>query len=529
MKKYTIQLLCVLLSTITLNTLAQSAFNQEWKSEFPISVETRMINDDRSLVLGGNMNELAMMNGLTGKIIWQLNFKEKLGQKKAKDWSWDKKVNVVWVDVKAGKKDEVLTSYFKDATGEQITEQQYKDLRAEYEKGIRWVKKGALTIDAYQTDVWLDYEPKKIVGSAGKGTKSKITVKASGNYTWSTTIDAKYVRTLCTNAIPAAARAFGGDFLRLAYAQNKVFVIYEGMSVIDVTTGKLLWQTDLDNTDFDFGLFKSTQTLGRSGYPYADETGVYVADLSKGQYRIKKFDGTTGAVIWQSEAFDKDDVVPSLQLINGVLLAQFGGRLQTQTYIPGVEGRPDVCKNEYKFAGNAGVKAYDVNTGKLLWTTENMKELGDKFSGAITNLLKVGETACIASDKNFYVFESSGKVKFSTSIKALKIGKPISIDTYGNNIVLMQCEEGIALISVLENKVLFATNTDKCLDYQQVGNAFFVWTGKDQFEQSEFVRVDMNNGQILGKAKDMTYPFFSTDGEHVIKLDGGKVIRFQTK
>lgn len=529
MKKSITSVACILLCIFSLSTFAQNPFKQEWKAQFPIPVETRMINDDRSLVLGGNMNEIAMMDGVTGKIIWQLNFKEKLGQKKAKDWSWDKKVKVVWVDVKGEKKDQVVTSYFKDATGEQITEQQYKDLRSEYEKGIRWVKKGALIVDEHSTDVWLEYEPKKIVGSAGKGTKSKITVNASGTYTWNTTIDAKYIRTLCTNAIPAAAKAFGGDFFRISYAQDKVFIIYEGMSVIDIKTGKLLWQTDLDNTDFDFGLFKSTQTLGRAGFPYADATGVYVADLSKGQYRIKKFDINTGNVLWQTEAFDKDDVVPSLQVINGVLVAQFGGRLQTQTYIPGVEGRPDVCKSEYKFAGNAGVKAYDVNTGKLLWETNGMKELGDKFSGAITNIVKVGESACLASDKNFYVFESNGKVKYSTPIKAMKIGKPISMESYGKDVILLQCEEGVALISVADSKVLFATNTGNCYDYQQIGNAFFVWTGKDQFDLSEFVRVDMTTGQIYGKAKDMSYPFFTTDGEYVIKLDGTKVIRFQTK
>lgn len=71
-------------------------------------------------------------------------------------------------------------------------------------------------------------------------------------------------------------------------------------------------------------------------------------------------------MIWQSEEFEKDDVVPNLEVVGGVLMAQFGGRLETQSYIPGVEGRPDVCKTEYKFAGNAGLRAYDINTGKVL-------------------------------------------------------------------------------------------------------------------------------------------------------------------
>ena len=82
-----------------------------------------------------------------------------------------------------------------------------------------------------------------------------------------------------------------------------------------------------------------------------------------------------------------DDVVPDLQMSGNVLLAQFGGRLEMQTYIPGQNGNADVCKSEFKFAGNAGVKAYDTETGKVIWQTSEMKNLEDKFSGAITNII----------------------------------------------------------------------------------------------------------------------------------------------
>lgn len=508
------------------SAFAQTAIKQDWKAEFPLKIDSRLINDDRTLVLGGNKTELAMMDGVTGKILWQLNYKEKLGQKKANDWNWDKKVKVVWVEVKGDNKKESITSYFKDANGEQISEQAYNQLREEYEKDIRWVQKNTLIVDEHGTDVWLDYEPKKVVAAGGKGAKSMVTVKANRNYTWSTNIEIRYVRSLCANTVGTRN---GKDYIRLAYSHDKIFVIYEGMSVIDIKTGKLLWQTDLDNSDMDFGLFKSVQTLGRAGFPFTDKTGVYVADLSKGQFRIKKFDAENGTLIWQSEKFDKDNVVPSLQVINGVLIAQFGGRLRTETYIPGVEGRPDVCKTEIKFTGDAGLRAYDTNTGKLLWETSAMKELGDRFSGAITNMLKIGELVCVASDKNFYLFNSDGIVKFSTPIKALKIGKPETIEMYNDNVVLLQCDAGVALISMIDNKVIFAAKTGKCFDYQKVGNAFFVWTGKDQFNQSEFVRVDMENGTLLSKAKDMPYPYFSPDGEYVTKFDGSKVMRYKTK
>lgn len=508
---------------------AQKEFAQEWKTVFPVNTEWRLINEDRTLALGGDMQDIAMMDAVTGKLLWKLNFKEKLGQKKAKDWNWDMNANTVWVDVKGEKKDEVITYFYNETNGEQIKKEQYETIKANNkEKKSKWRYKGSVTVQEHGTTVWLEYEKKKIVKSTGKGSKGPIMVHGTGTYTWTTQIEANYVRTLCANGIPEAAADFGGDFLKLMYTHDKVFVIYEGMSVLDIKTGKLLWQADLDNAEFDFGVFKSTQTLGRAGYPLADATGVYVADLSKNQYRIKKYNSETGALMWQSEPFDKDDVVPGLQVCGNALIAQFGGRLEVQSYIPGTDGRPDVCKSEFKFAGNAGVSAYDANTGKLLWSTGNMKELGDKFSGAITNVMTQQNTIYVASDKKFYAFEESGKVKYSILMKDLKIGKPVSIFMYGDNTIIVKAEEGIASINKADGKVNFATNTDKALHAFFEGNAFYVYTGKSPAEYTDFVRLDLGSGAILGKMKDTAYPFFTPDGNAFIKFDGAKIMRYKT-
>jgi hypothetical protein len=332
---------------------AQKEFPLQWKGTFPVSVEWRLLNEDRSLALGGDLTEMAMLDAVTGKVMWQFTFKEKFKEKKAKDWNWDKDKGVIYITFKGDKRNEEVTHYIDERTAAVISKEQYDLVKV---KTIRtkWHRKGELVIGEGDNSITvaLDYEKKKVVSSAGKGTKASLSVNASGAHHWTTNIEARYIRTLCTNAIPAAAVDFGGDFLRLMYAQEKVFVIYEGLSVLDLKSGKLLWQIDLDNSEYDFGIFKSTQTLGRAGYPLVTDNAVYVADLSKGQYSIKKYDLESGKILWQGEAFDKDDVVPDMQVSGNVLLAQFGGRLNMQTYIPGTSGRPDVCKSEYKFAGD---------------------------------------------------------------------------------------------------------------------------------------------------------------------------------
>lgn len=522
-------MLTLLLLSFTVS--AQKEFPLEWKGSFPVSVEWRMVNTERTLALGGDLNELAMLDATTGKILWQFTFKDKFGQKKAKDWSWDKEKGVVYIVFKGDKKTQEVTYYIDQRTAAVMSKDQVDMIKIKPVRS-KWARKGEIIVGegSGSTTVALNYEKKKVVSSTGKGTKGPITVTAEGANSWSTTIEAQYIRVLCANAIPFAAADFGGDFLKLMHAQGKIFVIYEGLSVLDLKTGKLLWQIDLDNAEFDFGVFKSTQTLGRAGYPLVTSNAVFVADLSKGQYRIKKYDLETGKLIWQGEQFDNSDVVPDLQVSGNVLLAQFGGRLEIQSYIPGTSGRPDVCKSEYRFAGDPGVKAYDATTGKILWQTNKMKELNDKFNQAITNIIAENGIAYAASDKNFYAFDAStGKPKFTVPVSKLKIGNPRMLFKLNAGTIMIECEEGVACINTSDGKLNYATNTDKCLSTFYEGDAFFIWTGKKPGEHSEFIRLDLNDGKILGKIEDTPYPFFTPDGEAFVKFAGEKVMRYKTK
>lgn len=515
---------CTLLFFLT-QVFAQKEFALDWKFQFDVDVDWRMINEKRTLVFAGNLAEVAMMDATSGKQLWKINIKEKYGKRKAEDIDWEKNAGVVFITMKGEKKEPDVKHYLDEKTGNEITEAEFKSRKPEYV----WIWRGSVKSSELNTRFRISYEKKKIVGSMGKGTKSPIDIIAEGDINWRTTIEAKYIRTLCANAIPRYAADFGGDFLKIMYANNKVFVLYEGMSVLDARIGKLLWSTDLDNTEFDFGLFKSTQTLGRSGYPEVTNDAVYVADLSKGQSCIKKFDLETGKLLWAGAKFDKDDVVPDLKVSGNVLLAQFGGRLEVQTYIPGTSGRPDVCKTEVKFAGNAGIKAYDINSGSLLWETSNMKALNDKFNGAISNILVRDDKAYFASDKNMYCVKSTnGEVVFSLPIKTMKVGKPKYL-FFNNGNIILEAEDGIAAISVADGKQVYATNTGKCIDLFNEGEAWFIWTGKDAMEREELVRIDLESGAIYGKIKDTAYPYFTQDGAYLIKFDGAKVLRYKTK
>lgn len=152
--------------------------------------------------------------------------------------------------------------------------------------------------------------------------------------------------------------------------------------------------------------------------PVVSEDGVYIADLSKGNRKIKKFNADNGALIWESIEFGKDDIIADMGLVGNTIVAKFGGEIETQTYIPGTDGRPDVCKIEYKMNGPLQFKAFDAKTGALIWETNKNKAFGDKFSGSISNVEIQGNNVICCTSKNMLCIEvATGKLIWKTRFR----------------------------------------------------------------------------------------------------------------
>lgn len=511
-------------------SMAQKPFPQVFKSQWPVDVKWREYNYEKTLALGGDLREISMMDATNGKILWTMNFKEKFNIKKANSWEWDTDKGAVYVKFKTDEKDVEQTVYFDEKTGEKIDDYNTRVAKVKTKRQNPWKSytSYAASYSDKESNVNIDliYTKKVVASATGKGTKTDITVLSSGKYSWSTTFQGRLIRALCDNAMGSG---FGGDYINLVVGQGKVFVVYEGLSCFDLTTGNKLWETTFDNADMDFGLLKSRQTLGRAAMPMVAEDGVYVVDLSKGNKKIKKFDLSSGKVIWESPEFGKDDVIPDLHMAGNTLIARFGGKIETQTYIPGTDGRPDVCKREFKPVGPFGVKAYDAATGKLLWETSKMKELGDKMSTGTSNILVSGSNIIFASAKNFYCMEAAtGKVVFKTDISKSGIGAPDEA-WVRKDAVIIEGATGVASLNKTSGSLNFATKTKKNFGSFGTPDAYYVWIGKSVFERQDFVRVDLDNGQILGVQKATGYPYFTPDYEEFIKFDGNKVFRFKTR
>lgn len=508
-----------------ITSFAQQNFPLLFKGELPVNAEWKTINEDRSKVLVGDLKEIAMVDCKNGSTVWKINFKEKFGQKKCDDWSWNEDMQIVKLIFKGEEKGQEKVILIDENSGnvvEKGTERVVKYVIDRKEK----VYKTKVYVPEKKLTVKLTYKRPTIV-SAAKARTTKINVECNGSTKWTTEIEGQIIRSLCSSV---AFAGFGGDFLDLSVSGNKVFVMYEGISVLDLNTGKLLWTATYDNSEFDFGLIKQKQTLGRAAMPLAVDDAVYIVDLSKNNYNIKKYDLETGKILWESPKFDDESIVPEVSLSGNVLLARFGGIIEQQTHIEGSTNVPEKCTSEPKMKGDFGVKAYDSSTGKLLWETSAMKEtLADKFSSSISNFELSNNTVFVASDKNLYSFDpSSGKVKFQVPVSKLKIGNIQTLFINNNNLIA-EGEEGVASFKIDDGRLNYAVNTDKCLSSQIIGNAYIVWVGKSIFERNKFIRMDIENGTIYGKMADTYKPWFSADGEEFIKFDGQKIFRYKTK
>ncbi len=530
MKKATMAIVCMMMSVAS---FTQKEFTQMYEVKCPISIDTWYSRSDQALIIAGNESQLWAMDGVTGKELWKVVYKEKFGIKKCEHWWYDEDHAVIEVEMKGEKKGETTITYLDEMTGAAIgdSETVVKERKSKASKSTlkrapkkQWIGKGDLYLDDPNVSLSLEYESPKINASYDRGKKRPITVTCSGELSWSRTVEGSFVRSLCDNAFGPSG--FGGDFIDLYVSGNYVFVVYEGLSVIDLRTGALLWETTFDFSSLDIGLFKAEMIIGRAPMPVVDATGVYIADLTKDSRAIKKLDLKTGKVIWESERLKKDAIITEMIIVDGTLLVRNGGKVQVQTLITDSNGG-QVCKSEYKEEGDFNLVAYDITSGKALWVGDDVKSLGDKFK-SISNLETDGKLLYVTSDRNLFALEpTTGAPKYKVEISEMKIGKPLEIGIYENDI-LIDAEEGLARVKLSDGSKVYATDTKKNLGSFIEGDVLYVYTGKEPGELTQFIRFNIETGAIEGGIKDTPSPYFTFDGNEFIKKKDQVFYRFKT-
>lgn len=516
----TISALCLFSASL----FSQAEFTKVWTTEVDVENKWHSNKKDLSMILIGDLKTFAMVDGTNGKTLWSFNAKERLGVKSVEDWTflWAMEQEPVEVVYNKPKEDTKTIIYLDSKTGNVIsslTESTLKEKATSTNKKKKSRTKYATDTydDNSATFVLLKFKDKFFKNSSA-GNTFDVTVQAIGGYNWTSNIKARAVTHINRLLLSADEPEI---MMNVMVANNKVFVLYEGITVLDLKTGKELWTTSFDMVDAGM----TSQEIGKAPLPTVDKDAVYICDLSKGEKAIKKLDINTGNLIWKSEKLDKDEVISQLSVVGNNLVAKFGGiiRKAKNVYNPNNGATTRIAKNV--FEGKSDIRVFDATNGKELWSAEKVFN-EDKFSSSECSILAENNNIVACSNKFIYFVEpSTGNVKSKTEL-GKEIGHPKYIFEYDGNYIV-EGEEGIASFSSSGAKN-YAVSTKKVLMSEFIADVFIVWTGKDTDDMNEFIRFDLKTGKIMGKLKDCYTPYFNEDGSNFLRYKENTITKYQT-
>jgi outer membrane protein assembly factor BamB len=501
--------------SVSLSLFAQQEFKPEQTLTYPFKITSKIINPSHTLVLITDNKQVAMIDAVSCTVKWSIALSDKFKIDKAEYCGLSNVNDTVWIVYNENKEKKTLS--LSPLTGERIAgpvveKPSTTEKSNTSDKGKLLAMNHTFPFDENGVTISVNYKM-KLLANVFSSSDATLTVICEGKYKWSQTVNAKVMPAL----IPPSSKKLA-DFLTAYVQGDKLFIVYDGFSVLDLASGKILWASGFDYVNTDFGLTKLTQEYPKAPYPYCDGKVVYVTDMHEDVRMLKALDASTGKVIWESEKYDKDAMVSNMFFINNSIINQFGGRIFI--LISKVSSNSETYISDLAFPTDGGFKSYDATTGKLLWATFDKAE----YSGLkkrTTNSIVKDNIIYVATEKELFAIDAlTGKLKLSTPISKLGIGFPKDISFMNNNIFLY-ATEGFAMLTT-DGKTVYATPTKEILKTDVEGSIYVVWIGDDIFNLNSFLCFDPLTGKIAGKMKDTAYPYFSESGDAFIKFDGNK-------
>jgi len=145
-------------------------------------------------------------------------------------------------------------------------------------------------------------------------------------------------------------------------AANKVLLITEGIEAFDAANGKSLFNIPFVPY-YKWGVGHYINAIFT---PEVTDKGILLADGSGGDLIIRYYDLKNGNLIWSGEVPKKAHAAPRAYVKGNQAIVQFGGVCDFE-----VMNRSEIGK----FIDPYAVKAYDLATGKVVWSMESKKDI----------------------------------------------------------------------------------------------------------------------------------------------------------
>lgn len=588
MKKKLIYSLVV--GAISTSMIAQEEMSTAWTMNPTHKIVWKGNGEQKGMIYTASEKEITVYDPASGKLLWNKDFKTMAPKFKKVDEiipMWDAnaffifnrrgglgnlgfgiKLDVagdmlVVADMKTG--EALWTSEeFEDLTDENViyvpetetfmisTKKALHCIKAKTGQKLWETSKFSGVVGDYLVDTgegtitMLNYKPTSLgaLFSLFKNQITKVNLK-NGDVVWDQTYRGVFEKKVYTDE-PLA---------RIVKEGNKVFLTLNGLQVFEYSTGKTIWSAAYDETPNIVSKPSNAVKWGVYGGvadPIVVGDFVYVLDMqNKRKQFVKKYELESGKLIWTSPEIKDARAIPNMYEVNGVIVLQVGGTVETQGYFRQVDRNTDGSttirtwyEKEYVEVKPFNVQGFDANSGKQLWESE-------KFKKGITNLYPDGKDVIVCSGKALYKLDiATGQEKYEVNIADDGVSQAAKILDYKDNVVII-CDKGVSIHKKSDGSLVKASKYKKSVPVEVRNNTSSGGTssGKSRLNKLSGSKGDTYS-QIVGNSlamqskggdvavynlDDCTYRqidarkdadlVLSQDGEHVFVFEPGGMLR----
>jgi outer membrane protein assembly factor BamB len=498
---------------ITKTTFSQvTGTSAQWTTEMPNKPKfLQTATDNGAFIVGTNTTDATVIDGKTGTVLWSKDFESLLGTKKCDLQYAMGEAGVLFLFRSKGSNDVLHVLDLK--SGEElwstetfqniklssiiympdlgnfiiVTKSNLHMIEARTGKELWRTSKftGSVAYSRYDKKrkelILLNY--KTSWGALVSGYKNQILSLdvTTGEVNW----DQSYFGVIHIN--PKTNR----PVFEMIVNDNEIYLMIQGLQVLDRNTGQEKWKTDYDLFDQKPNLGAPSYTYFYKGiaYPLIAEDAIYLVynKLASAKVMIQKIDKATGNILWEYKVDGRNNPVPNLKLEDGKLIAQLGGRIN----IVGPEkvGNSWVFTSRYKWVGKYGVVALDASNGNVVW---EFKKLSDR----ITNIEVEGNSVYFADAKKLYAADiTTGNVLKTNDIKSIKCGSPFEI-VMNKNAIICVGDKGMSKVKTPDLSMDWNVPMSKTSENSELKSTTFLLKGAKMMHF-----VDITNGKIAASYK----------------------------
>ncbi len=315
--------------------------------------------------------------------------------------------------------------------------------------------------------------------------------------------------------------------VKLDIQGEKVFLYLNGIQVYDYMAGTPLWSMAYDQTpDVVKAPGSGIKKFGAYGVVadvVTEGDFVYVLDMqNKRKQYVKKYELTSGKLIWTSPEISDARAIPNMFVHNGKVVLQVGGAVEVQ-YIQVTRETDGSTTTTYAVETQNvkpyNVQCFDANSGKQVWESEKMKK-------GITNAFLHGNNIIICSGKALYSMEiNTGNEIYELPLNKDNIGLADRIVAYKDKVAIIG-EKGVSLRTISGGDLMGSKKYKRATPLSYNGqviyqNALALVTPKSDIGVFDLDKISLKKFDARKGASS----FLSQDGNNLFVLESGGMIR----